>query len=52
MLIHEGAIYLHGGESYLVRTLDWEGRRAEVEPVEVGYYTQASMSVSVPRSQG
>jgi DEAD/DEAH box helicase domain-containing protein len=45
-LIHEGAIYLHGGESYLVRKLDWEGRRAEVEPVQVDYYTQASTSVN------
>jgi DEAD/DEAH box helicase domain-containing protein len=45
--IHEGAIYLHGAESYLVTRLDWQGRRAEVEPVEVGYYTQASTSVSV-----
>ena len=46
-LLHEGAIYLHGGESYLVESLDWEGRRAEVEPVGAGYYTQASVSVSV-----
>jgi DEAD/DEAH box helicase domain-containing protein len=46
-LIHEGAIYLHGGDSYQVRSLDWEGRRAEVERVEAGYYTQASQSVSV-----
>ncbi len=47
LLIHEGAIYIHGGESYQVRKLDWEGRRAEVEPVEAGYYTQASLSVNV-----
>jgi DEAD/DEAH box helicase domain-containing protein len=47
LLIHEGAIYLHGGESYLVERLDWEGRRAEVAPVEAGYYTQASSSVTV-----
>jgi DEAD/DEAH box helicase domain-containing protein len=46
-LIHEGAIYLHGGESFQVVRLDWEGRRAEVEPVEAGYYTQASTSVKV-----
>jgi len=46
-LVHEGAIYLHGGDSYLVRRLDWDGRRAEVESVEVGYYTQASSSTSV-----
>ena len=47
LLIHEGAIYIHGGVSYLVRKLDWDGRRAEVEPVEAGYYTQASLSVNV-----
>ncbi len=46
-LLHEGAIYLHGGESYLVRRLDWEGRRAEVEPVEAGYYTQASVTETI-----
>jgi DEAD/DEAH box helicase domain-containing protein len=46
-LIHEGAVYLHSGESYQVRTLDWEGRRAEVEPVDAGYYTQASQSTNV-----
>jgi DEAD/DEAH box helicase domain-containing protein len=47
LLIHEEAIYLHAGQSYLVRKLDWEGRRAEVEPLEAGYYTQASLSVKV-----
>ena len=46
-LIHEGAIYLHGGDSFLVRKLDWEGRRADVEPVDAGYYTQASQSTNV-----
>jgi len=46
-LLHEGAIYLHGGESYLVDRLDWDGRRAEVKPVEVDYYTQASVSETV-----
>jgi DEAD/DEAH box helicase domain-containing protein len=45
-MVHEGAIYLHGGESYLVRKLDWEGRRAEVEPIQADYYTQASTSVN------
>ncbi len=45
LLIYEGAIYLHAGRSYLVRALDWDGRRAEVEPVEVDYYTQSSLSV-------
>jgi DEAD/DEAH box helicase domain-containing protein len=46
-LIHPGALYLHGGDSYLVRALDWEERVAHVEPVEVDYYTQASTSVDV-----
>jgi DEAD/DEAH box helicase domain-containing protein len=46
-MLHEGAIYLHGGESYLVDRLDWDGRRAEVKPVEVDYYTQASVSETV-----
>jgi DEAD/DEAH box helicase domain-containing protein len=46
-LVHEGAIYLHGGDSYLVTRLDWEGRRAEVELADFGYYTQASVSVGV-----
>jgi len=46
-LIHEGAIYLHGGDSYQVNKLDWAGHRAEVEPVEAAYYTQASQSVGV-----
>ncbi len=50
-LIHEGAIYLHSGESFLVRKLDWEGRRADVEPVDAGYYTQASQSTNVEVTQ-
>ncbi|MGD8792474.1 MAG: DEAD/DEAH box helicase [Anaerolineae bacterium] len=45
--IHEGAIYLHGGESYLVRELDWPARQARVEPAQVDYYTQASTAVDV-----
>ncbi len=39
--IHEGAIYLHMGEAYLVRTLDLEAARALVEPFSGDYYTQA-----------
>jgi DEAD/DEAH box helicase domain-containing protein len=38
--VHEGAIYLHRGESYRVTRLDIEGRTAHVEPVEVTTYTQ------------
>ncbi|MGI8422163.1 MAG: DEAD/DEAH box helicase, partial [Gaiellaceae bacterium] len=39
--VHEGAVYLHAGESYLVRTLDLEARTALVEPFSGPFYTQA-----------
>jgi DEAD/DEAH box helicase domain-containing protein len=39
--VHEGAIYLHLGESYRVRALDFETRTAVVEPFSGDYYTQA-----------
>jgi len=38
--VHEGAVYLHGGESFLVRELDLEGRTAVVEPFRGNWYTQ------------
>jgi DEAD/DEAH box helicase domain-containing protein len=39
--IHPGAVYLHLGESYLVRELDERALRAIVEQVAVDWYTQA-----------
>jgi DEAD/DEAH box helicase domain-containing protein len=38
--IHPGAIYLHQGESYLVKELDLARRIAWAEPRPVDYYTQ------------
>src|SRR5215204_5997398 len=38
--VHEGAIYLHLGESYRVLELDLEARTALVEPFTTDYYTQ------------
>jgi DEAD/DEAH box helicase domain-containing protein len=38
--VHPGAIYLHQGESFLVRELDLSAGHAIVEPVQVSYYTQ------------
>jgi DEAD/DEAH box helicase domain-containing protein len=38
--VHEGAIYLHLGESYRVLELDLEGRTAFVETFRSDYYTQ------------
>ncbi len=39
--VHEGAIYLHRGESYRVLALDLPARSALVEPFSGDYYTQA-----------
>jgi DEAD/DEAH box helicase domain-containing protein len=39
--VHEGAIYLHLGESYRVIALDLGARSALVEPFSGDYYTQA-----------
>ena len=39
--VHEGAIYLHLGESYRVQELDLGLRTAVVEPFRGDYYTQA-----------
>jgi DEAD/DEAH box helicase domain-containing protein len=38
--VHPGAIYLHQGESFLVRELDLSARHAILELVQVNYYTQ------------
>jgi DEAD/DEAH box helicase domain-containing protein len=39
--VHEGAVYLHLGEAYLVERLDLESRVALVAPTSVDWYTQA-----------
>jgi DEAD/DEAH box helicase domain-containing protein len=38
--VHEGAVYLHLGESYRVLELDLDARTAFVEPFTSDYYTQ------------
>ena len=47
ILLHEGAIYIHEGRTYLVDQLDWEGALAQVKPTEVDYYTDAGESVDL-----
>ncbi|MCB0006105.1 MAG: DUF1998 domain-containing protein, partial [Anaerolineales bacterium] len=47
LMAYEGAIYMHQAESYLVEHLDWEGRLAEVRPIEVDYYTRASIGTTI-----
>ena len=39
LLAHDGAIYLHQGDTYLVSTLDLADRVALVEPGDPGYTT-------------
>ena len=39
--VHEGAVYLHRGESYLVRELNLATMYAVVEPFSGNWYTQA-----------
>jgi DEAD/DEAH box helicase domain-containing protein len=41
LIVHEGAVYVHQGDSYLVRTLDLADRVALVEAGEPGYLTTA-----------
>jgi DEAD/DEAH box helicase domain-containing protein len=41
LLVHDGAVYLHQGDSYLVSRLDLADRVALVEPGDPGYTTTA-----------
>jgi DEAD/DEAH box helicase domain-containing protein len=47
ILLHEGAVYTHEGRTHLVQRLDWENAIAEVERIDVDYYTDASESVGL-----
>jgi DEAD/DEAH box helicase domain-containing protein len=40
---------MHQARSYLVESLDWDGRIANVRPVEVDYYTRASLVSTIRR---
>lgn len=46
-LLHEEAIYLHQGVQYQVEKLDWEEKKAFVREVDVDYYTDANLAVSL-----
>jgi DEAD/DEAH box helicase domain-containing protein len=46
-LVYPEAVYLHNGETYLVRELDLAGKLAYVERRETDYYTQAVLESSV-----
>ncbi len=46
-LLYPEAVYLHEGETYVVRHLDLEGKAAYVERREVDYYTNPVLESSV-----
>ncbi|MGI8562294.1 MAG: DEAD/DEAH box helicase [Candidatus Dormibacter sp.] len=47
VMLHEEAIYLQEGAQYHVDRLDWDEKKAYLRPVEVDYYTDALLAVSV-----
>lgn len=47
LLIHEEAIYMHGGVQYHVDRLDWKEKKAYVREVDVDYYTDAQLAVDL-----
>ena len=46
-LVYPGAIYLHEGESYYVRSLDLDQKTALVEPRVTDYYTQPVLDTNL-----
>lgn len=47
ILLHEGAVYIHEGRTFLVTKLDWDKAIAEVEATQVDYYTDAGEAVEL-----
>lgn len=47
MMIHEEAIYIHGGQQYQVEKLDYDEKKAYVRKVDVDYYTDANLAVEI-----
>ena len=47
VLVHDGAVYLHQGQSYLVSTLDLAARVALVTPGDPGYTTVARSTTEI-----
>ncbi|MDD2561873.1 MAG: DEAD/DEAH box helicase [Eubacteriales bacterium] len=47
MLLHENAIYLHEGVQYQVEKLDFDACKAFIKHVDVDYYTDADLNISL-----
>ncbi len=46
-MLHDEAIYIHGAQQYHVDKLDWDRRKAYVQPVKVDYYTDSQRKVEL-----
>lgn len=46
-MVHEDAIYIHEGQQYQVEKLDFKELKAYVKKVDVDYYTDANLAVSL-----
>jgi len=46
-MVHTNAIYLHQGVQYHVDKLDWDEKKAYVHKVDVEYYTDANLAVTI-----
>ena len=47
MLLHENAIYMHEAQQYQVEKLDFDACKAFIRRVDVGYYTDADLNVTL-----
>lgn len=46
-MVHTNAIYLHQGDQYHVDRLEWGEKKAYVHRVDVEYYTDANLAVTI-----
>ncbi|MGN0795215.1 MAG: DEAD/DEAH box helicase [Aristaeellaceae bacterium] len=47
MLLHENAIYMHEAQQYQVEKLDFDACKAFIRQVDVGYYTDSDLNISL-----
>ena len=47
MLLHDEAVYIHEGRQYQVEKLDFDNKKAYVRYVNVDYYTDADLAVTL-----
>lgn len=47
LLVHDGAVYIHEGQSYLVERLELDTHQAWVRPAQVDFYTEAGTETDI-----